>query len=182
MLAPHLDTLYLISSVVGGLVFLVRTIMQFVGATDDWELDLDDGDSDASFRLLSIQGLTAFFMMFGLSGLAAIRQSPLSALTTLAVAIVAGLAAFWLLAKLFGLLLRLQSSGTIDMDNALDQEGTVYLTIPGEGTGQVQVVVQNHLKVFDARSTTGEEIKTGETVRVTEILAGNVLVVSKVDI
>ena len=59
------------------------------------------------------------------------------------------------------------------------QEGTVYLTIPGTGTGKVNVSVQKRLKVFNAISEGDQEIKTGEQIRVVRVVPPNVLVVEK---
>lgn len=42
--------------------------------------------------------------------------------------------------------------GTINIRNAIGSEGSVYLAIPKNGTGQVQVIVQGSLKTFDAFS------------------------------
>jgi membrane-bound ClpP family serine protease len=77
-------------------------------------------------------------------------------------------------------LLRLQSSGTLSMGQAVGAHGTVYLTIPADGAGKARVVVQNRLKIFDATSKYNEEISTGERIRVIEVASGNILVVEKV--
>jgi membrane-bound ClpP family serine protease len=73
----------------------------------------------------------------------------------------------------------LQSSGTIDVQNAVGQEGTVYLTIPADGTGKAQVTVQDRLKVYEAVSEYGEEIPSGERIKVVKVVSGNILVVEK---
>ncbi|HEY8241145.1 MAG TPA: hypothetical protein VIH35_06855, partial [Kiritimatiellia bacterium] len=160
--------------------FLGHDTSMDVGAHDPSLLAHDGGHADSSFKLLSFQGLTAFFMMFGLVGLAMIRQSGAGTTASLVAATVAGLAAVWAIGKLFQSMRKLQSSGTMDLRNAIGQPGEVYLTIPAGGTGKVQVSVQNRLSVFDAVSGSGAEIKTGAAVKVTTLRGANVMVVEKI--
>jgi len=140
--------------------------------------DMDDfSDSDASFRLFSLQALTAFFMVFGLAGLAFRKEAGLSEPWAIAAAIGAGVAAMFLVAKIMQMMMGLQSSGTLNLANAVGQEGSVYLTIPGTGRGKVQVVVQGRLKVLEAVSKTGEDIKTGERIKVVAVADHGTMVV-----
>ena len=66
-------------AIVGGALFCVRLILFFVGGFGDGDMDADGdfgdlGDSDVSFTVLTFQGVTAFFMMFGLTGLALSKE------------------------------------------------------------------------------------------------------------
>src|SRR3970040_851782 len=83
-----IEIFYWASAIVGGILFLFRTALLFIGGdigdTDgDGDVFDGDGDSDFSFKLLSLQGLTAFFMMFGLSGLAFVSSGLASIWSTL---------------------------------------------------------------------------------------------------
>lgn len=187
-------------ALVGGVLFIFRLVMQFMGAdidTDgadgldgvdgldgadiDSDFDAEIGDTDYSFKLISLQGLAAFFMMFGLVGWAMLRQSHFTPTHSIFGGAAAGLGMVWAMKKIFEMAMKLQSSGTIKVQNALGQEGTVYLTIKPGDTGQIQVTVQNHLKIFNATSESEQEIKTGDRIRVVRIVSGNVLVVEKID-
>ena len=75
---------------------------------------------------------------------------------------------------------RLQSDGTIRISNAIGEAGTVYLTIPPKGSGQVQVVVQGTLKIFDAISSKKTGLATGDKVKIIDVADGNTLIVEKV--
>jgi membrane protein implicated in regulation of membrane protease activity len=76
---------------------------------------------------------------------------------------------------------RMQSDGTLRISNAIGEEGTVYLTIPDNGTGQVQVAVQGGLKIFNAVSANHQRIPTGASIRVVKIVSGNMLMVEQVN-
>ena len=191
-----MEWFFLLCAVIGGTLFMIRLVLQFVGGDTDMDVDGDididvdmdgdidadaGGDSDVSFRLLSLQGITSFALMFGLVGLAMMRQSGRNAIWALVAATVAGSATFWLMQWIFNKAKVLQSSGNIKMKNAVGKEGDVYLTIPSHGTGKARVSIQDHLKVWEATTNSNQEIKTGERVRVTGVVSGNVLVVEKVD-
>ena len=79
------------------------------------------GDSDLSFKLVTIQGITAFFMLFGLTGMALKRMHLLGDVQPLAVAAAAGIAMTYVQAKFMTMLYKLQSSGKLaqkDVDAA----------------------------------------------------------------
>jgi len=184
----NLEKIFTFCAMVGGGLFMVRMVLLFIGGDTDIDIDGDVdvdfdsdtvSDTDISFRFLSFQGLTAFFMMFGLVGLALKRQNEWGDAFAVAGGIAAGVLTCWLLKWLFDKAKGLQSSGNIDLNNAIGQEGTVYLTIPASGAGQARVNVQNHLKIFDAVSEGDLEIKSGDAVKVIRIVSGNVLVVEK---
>lgn len=176
-----LDTLFVICAIGGGALFAVQLGLQLAGfASADADIDLDGGDShsspDASFKVLSLQGLTAFFLMFGLIGLATLRsQSEASfghgLISTLA-GLLGGITTTWLIAKLFGMARQLQSSGTLDLRRALDATGTVYLTIRSDKPGKVTVVVAGRSLTLDAHLAEGQTrtLETGASVVVTRVL------------
>ena len=204
-----IELIYTGSALIGGTLFLLRMGMMIVGGLDfgdsdlsfdmdadvgdaldgldaggDFDADFDmDGDIDhpsteLSFRFLSFQGLTVFFMMFGIFGLA-IYRTGIWVVFSLAGGISAGLFTVWVMGLLFALLGRLQSEGTINLENAIGQQGSVYLTIQENGSGQIQVVVQGSLKIFDAVEKTGGKITTGEKIKVINVLDNKTLVVEK---
>jgi len=123
--------------------------------------------------------LTAFFMMFGLVGLALLKTKIAVALTMFGGG-VAGLFAVWVISLILAQMKRLQSDGTLNIQNAIGQSGSVYLIIPTKGTGQVQVTVQGALRIFDAISTDGDIIETGKKIRVSGTIDNNTLVVENI--
>lgn len=184
-----LEVIYWVSTSVGGTLFLLRMGMMFLGGglSDDaldTALDSDVGgghDADFSFKLISIQGLTSFFMMFGLVGLALLKAN-LPIILTLLGAVVAGLITVALTSILFTQMKHLQSEGTINIQNTVGSEGSVYLTIPKDGNGQVQIIAQGSLKIFDAMSKSKSMLPTGEKIRVVGVTSGNTLIVEKIKI
>jgi hypothetical protein len=85
----------------------------------------------------------------------------------------------YLLIKILSSLAHLESSGSLDMMNAIGQEGVVYLSIPADGSGQIQISIQGRMQIFDAICEHGERIKTGERVIVLRVIDGYTLSVEK---
>ena len=193
-----LEKFFFAFAVAGTVLFVVRLILQFLGSgavhhdiggpvdvaqTDVGTADGGDGcghDAYLSFKLLSFQGLTAFFMMFGWVGLAMTRQSGQGPVVSVAAAIAAGLVTVWIISWMFRKAGSLQSSGTIDLRNAVGHEAEIYLTIPAAGIGKAQVTIQERMRIYNAVSKDKSEIKTGQRVRVTEVTPQEVLVVERI--
>jgi hypothetical protein len=191
-----LEKLFLVFAIAGTVLFAVRLILQFlgggvhhdigapvdvvptdVGTTDGG--DVSGHDAYLSFKLLSFQGLTAFFMMFGWVGLAMMHQSGQGPLVSVVAAIGAGLVTVWIISWMFHWAGSFQSSGNINVHNAVGQEGEIYLGIPPAGIGKVKVTVQERQRIYNAVSKDKTEIKTGQRVRVTEVTPQDVLIVEK---
>lgn len=179
---------FLLCAVVGGFFVLLRFILQFAGGDVgdssiepqlDPELDVQHADSDLGFKLLSLQGLSAFLLMFGLVGLALYQQSRAGFLLSIVGAVVAGLIAVWVIGRLFAFANSLQSSGTLDnIDAAVGCSGSVYARIVAGGHGQVTIVIQGRQREFTALSADGCELPSGTPVRVVRV-NGGILVVEK---
>ena len=180
-----IEIIYWASTIIGGTLFILRLIMLFVGgdtgedvADSAFDAAGEHADADISFKLLSVQGLTSFFMMFGLVGLALLRAG-LPVLVTVVGGMIAGLVTVAITGLIFTQMKRLQTEGTIHIQNTIGTEGNVYLTIPRNGTGQVQIIAQGSLKIFDAVSKNKGTIATGEKVHVVGVAGGNTLIVKK---
>ncbi len=180
------DKFFLLCAVVGGGMFVLRSILMFIGlSSDDMADGVDgvdignDGTPVADFKMVSVHSLTAFLLMFGLVGFLIIQNYGKDAILMASIAsLLAGIITMFIIAKLFSLSRKLQSDGSIYPKDAIGCEGSVYLGIlPGE-TGKIQITVNGALKVFDARcSDTTMKLKTGEPIQV--VATGDVLVVER---
>jgi membrane protein implicated in regulation of membrane protease activity len=198
-----LELLFACCAVFGAVLFFIRLVLMFVGHAGDAGGDMDAGamhdigggdagmgadvgadgghdfsghDSDLSFKTLSLQGITAFFMMFGLVGWAVVRQGNYAAWIPILCGTAAGLITVWVMKKIFQFATSLQSNGTLNLQNAVGQEGTVYLTVKPGKAGKVQITVQDRYSILEAVTEKEEELKTGQTVRVVKVIAGKLVV------
>jgi len=183
-----MENVFLVCAIVGGGLFLLRSIMMVIGLggdsdPDGADADIDTAGSDGSpatvFKMITLHGLTAFLFMFGLVGFLILRNDSDAKWVSGIAATLAGLVTMVIIAKIFQSSRKLQSDGTIYPKDIAGAEGSVYLVIRPGNIGKVQLTVRNALKVFDARAKDpASEIKTGERIKVVEV--GDVLIVEQV--
>jgi hypothetical protein len=192
------EKILFVVSVSSTIILVIQTILALLGMGEDGDFaeamdgDVENGETPDSsdnnafdaqgLRLFTVRGVVAFLMVGSWVGFVASRAG-VSEFMTVVFAVVSGTASLFGMAKLMQVLMGLHEDGTLKVNNALGQTGTVYIRIPGaeKGVGKVNVTVQERLCEFDAVTENGEGIKTGELVYVTDIRAGNVLVVEKVN-
>ena len=171
---PTLDRIFLVAAVVGAAMVALRAITLFAGGDldgHDWEDGGGDdpGEGSDGFRFLSVFGLAAFFMMFGLVGIALRHPGNRGMGWPIAGGLLAGLGSLWIIGRLFRLGRHLQSSGTLQPQAAVGCQGTVYLTIPAGGIGRVNVRIGQRVREMDAIHPAGLALPTGTQVRVVRV-------------
>lgn len=104
------ELFFLSCAAIEGFFVLMRFVLLLVGMDHGANGDMGAGapdidghhiDSDVGFKLLSLQGVTSFLMMFGLVGMALYNQSKMGIAVSMTGAIVAGLGSVWIIAKMF---------------------------------------------------------------------------------
>lgn len=151
------------------IIQLAMTLLGFDGHSADAGFDVAVGDFDhgSGIGVFSTQTISAFFVAFGWVGVAA-SKSGVNMLWVGAIAFVSGLISMFLMYWMLRSLLRLQSKGNLDYQNAVGEVGTVYVTIPGSDRdgGQIQVNFQGRLTTASARKVSPGELKPGQRVRI----------------
>jgi len=175
------DHFFLVCAIIGSLGVLLRLISQILGfASGDTDggidVDISDGASHADahhagdgFKIISVHGLAAFFMMFGLVGFALNRENQAPIIVSLVCGVIAGAVSVWLIAKLFKMANKLQSIGNLDVNKAVGCHGSVYMQIPKGASGRVVVNIGGRQREIDAIHVSGDEIATGTPIVVVKI-------------
>lgn len=166
------------------LTFLFIMITTFIGGDMDSDMpDADaeiDSDGGIGFQFITFKNLVGFFTIFAWVGLACIK-SDFSATVTILVSFISGLAMMFVMAGIYYLLSSMVDDGTLVVDNAIGRLGEVYMNIPpkGEGLGKVQISVQGAMREMDAISNEEEMLMMGTVIKVTEVIDGHILLVTK---
>ncbi len=154
------------------LVLVVQTVLLLLGIGDgDSDVDpdgIDIGDAgDDGLALFSVRGIMAMLCIAGWAGIVFIDLG-LSTVVSIILAALCGIAALFGMAYLMRAVLRLQSSGNIQIGSAVGKTGQVYIPIPprGTGRGKINITVQDRYIEVDAMTESEDTLKTGETVRV----------------
>jgi hypothetical protein len=182
-LEPMLRTYWFIA-LPTSIIFLLQSIMTFIGvdATDGLSADFDGdtGDTGGPFQLFSFRNLINFLLGFGWGGIS--FYSTISNKFFLGVvAVIVGLIFLFLFFAIIKQLKKLEEDNTFKLEMTLNKTGSVYLTIPKNGTGQgaVQVSVNGSVKELNA-ITRGEKLESGAIIRVIGLESDNLLLVEKI--
>lgn len=170
---------FTLCAIVGGILLLLRMVLLLIGGELSDSSVEDVGHTDMDFRFLSLQGIMAFLLIFGLTGRAFLLETQLGTTVAFFAALVAGSLAMWAMAGLFFLMRRLQDSGNMDLNKAIGQQGTIYLTVPEGGTGEAQVVFAGKMQIHDAISEDSRAIETGARIVVVGVTGTSTLVVRR---
>ena len=173
------------------LVFIIQTVMTFLGADADGDFDVDVDTSMDGTDLSNIEGgsnlytfrnFVNFFLGFGWTAIL-LQNSVKSTGLRIVLAVLVGVALVVAVMYLFKWLSSMQQSGNINVYKAaVGCQGKCYLRIPGEraGEGKVQITIQGAVREYNA-VTDGDEIKTGTSVKVVEAIDGNTLLVEELN-
>ena len=153
-----------------GLVGLI-ILMNILG------FDLDDMDLDIDADFFSFNSLIGFFCVGGWIGYLGSSSTDYDQWLLLSISILFGLMTYVGSILILRRMKNWESSGNIELKNAIGNVGKVYLTIPAkeDGEGQVEVLVQGRLKILRA-ITPKESIPTGEKVLVYDVRENKLVV------
>ena len=179
------------TSVISSVVFIVMVILSILGSDSDADADADfDADGDAGgdadmgggmmSYILSFKTLMAFLLGASWTGLSALYQG-WSIFAIALVSVLSGILMMALMAFLLSMFVKLQHDSTLEMSNTIGASGVAYVTIPANGGtgGQVEILVNNSYKTFEAITDEATPIATEEPIVVADLLEGNVLLVRR---
>jgi hypothetical protein len=172
------------------LIFIIQSIMTFVGADADTNFDVDVDTSMDGADLSNIEGgsnlytfrnFVNFLLGFGWSAILLQDNIPSTGLLIL-VSVIIGVALVAAVMYLFKWLAGMQQSGNINLQkSAAGCEGKVYLTIPAlrGGAGKVQITINGAVREYDAVTESEEPLKTGASIRVVDVIDASTLLVEE---
>ena len=190
-LSPVMKLLWGIT-LTASLIFIIQTVMTFLGAdadSTDFDVDVDtsmDGSDlsniEGGSNLYTFRNFVNFFLGFGWTAIL-LQPSVKSTALLVIIAVLVGVALVVAVMYLFKWLNSMQQSGNINVyKSAVGCQGKCYLRIPAErgGEGKVQITIQGAVREYNA-VTDGDEIKTGASVKVLEAVDANTLLVEELN-
>ncbi len=172
------------TSVLTTAVFITMVIASVVGGDSDGDSDTDGGDSPDGggmmSYILSFKTILAFLLGASWTGLTALYQGCSIFAITL-ISLISGVLMMALMAFLLSLFVKLQYSSTLEMTNTIGATGVVYVTVQPNRLqgGQVEILVNNSYKTFDAVCDDGTPLPPEQPIVVTGLLDNNVLLVER---
>ncbi len=177
------EKVYWTIALIASVIFVILIILTFVGGEFDDTGDVDsdiEGDTGIHFQFLSFKNLIGFFTIFGWTGIACIGEGLSKGLTIL-ISTVCGLLMMFIMASLFYYLGKLNSSGSLKINNALNQIGEVYLTIGAKRSkiGKVHINIQGGMRELEALTDEATDLHQGDIITVTQVTGTGILIVNK---
>jgi len=169
-----------------------------VGFGSEADGDVDEGSIDSNaetsppdskstgntstFKIFTIRGIVAFFALGGWAGLAALAAG-IHPFWAIQISLFVGVCALLLAAIIIRLALRMQTSGNINLNNAVSQTAVVYIRIPSgrSDKGKVTMLLQERFVELDAVTDNNTDIMPESKVEVVAVIDGDCLVVSPAD-
>lgn len=180
-LSPALK-IYWVIAIPFSIFFVLQMILSLFGGGDhpDNVVDIDvESDHGISFQFLTVKNMVGFFTIFSWTGIACTTASWSTTMSLLA-STFSGLAMMTMMAGIYYLMSKMNTSGTMKFSEAVGKSGEVYLTIPPKrsSSGKILITVGGLLRTLDAITDDEENISTGKQAKVSAILDNNVLLVT----
>ena len=183
------DNIYLVIAIIGASLFACKTLMLLfggdlqvhgVGAHADMA-DHSTHESNEYFSILTVQSFLAFLMGLGCMGLVASSTWELSPIVSLIMAVVFGGFLMWLNSWMLLKIKLLNSSSVMDPASAIGTRGQVYLAIPENGVGQIEVCISGKRVVVQARTESGESLASFKAIEVVSADSAGTMTVKAVE-
>ena len=167
-------------------ILVIQMVMLLFGLGNDSDADFDDVDADVAdgdgLALFTVKGIVAMLSITGWTGVVFLETDMPTALSYV-LSFACGFATLVLMAYAMKALSKLQSSGNIDIGNAVGKVGQVYIPIKANGSssGKVNITVQGQYSEFTAITTSDHTLATGTYVRVVAVDEAGTLVVEPIE-
>lgn len=182
-LEPLLKTFWYVA-IPTSLIFIIQTIMTFVGAdatdgnTADFDGDFSGGD--APFQLFSLRNLINFLLGFSWTGIS-FYSTISNKMLLIILSVLVGVLFIYFFFIIIRQVQKLAEDNSFKITNTLNKTAEVYLTIPEnkKGKGKIMISVKGAFHELEAM-TEKERIPSGAAVKVVRIESDNILIVETI--
>ena len=170
-------------AIAASIVFVIQTIMTFIGLDSDTDLDtggIDGVEADGVSGFFSLKNLVNFLLGYGWGGIA-FKGLIGSNMVLQLVAVAVGLVFVLVWVVIIRQVMKLGVDKTFRIEDTIGMVADVYLRIPAErkSAGKVLVSVKGSVHELEA-FTAGEEIPTGAKAKVTAAISSDSVLVERI--
>lgn len=178
-----LRTFWIVASF-SSIIFIIQTIMTFVGADASDGVNADfNGDfdgSDAPFQLFSLRNLINFLLGFSWTGISfynAIENKTI----LIIVSFLVGVSFLFMFFVIIKQIQKLAEDNTFKLTQTLNKSAEVYLTIPERKTGKGKITISINGSFHELEAMTeNDKISNGTLVKIVKIESDNILIVETI--
>jgi hypothetical protein len=182
-LDPLLRTFWYVA-IPASLIFIIQTVMTFIGANSSEGIDTDfDGDVDSAdlpFHVFSLRNLINFLIGFSWTGISFYNSIP-NEFYLILIAVFIGIAFVYMFFLIIKQVQKLAEDNSFKIINTLNKTAEVYLPIPEKksGKGKIMISVNGSFHELDAM-TEHDKIASNTLVKVVKIENNNILIVETI--
>lgn len=184
-------------AIITSIVFLIQMVLTLIGLGDtdsgvdmgvgdvSGDVSLGDGNGDTmdtggAIQLFTIRNFVNFLLGVGWGGVCFWSTIPNKFLLGI-VALLCGCVMVFAFVVMYRQLMKLESSGSYNIQDSVGLACDVYLPIPASrsGQGKVQISFSGSVQELPAM-TDGEALASGTKVRVTQVLDNSILLVERI--
>ncbi len=176
--------IYWYIAIAASIIFIIQTIMTFMGADSDTGVDADFDsnfdDAGSSFQLFSLRNLINFLLGLGWAGVGLYYSFDNKIILSLVAALI-GCVFVALFFFIMRAMMRLAEDNSFNIEDTVGKTADVYTNIPAnnKGKGKVFVSVNGSTRELTAMNPSDMDLKTGMVVRITA-LEDNMLIVKPI--
>ena len=163
------NNIFLICACLGTGIFLLKTFLPIDSGSEIGGDFTNITDTDSSFSLFTVEGMSAFVMCFGWMGWASEKFMGYGMKLSLIIALVSGIIGMLFFSFLIAKIKRLEYDPKGNINDLVGKTGKAYLNFAPNGTGRIQIEFNGRLEEFDARNNSDAEIKSFEPVKVVRV-------------
>ncbi len=166
------------------LIFIIQTILTFIGAdaTDRLDADFDSNleGGDSTFQLFSLRNLVNFLLGFSWGGISFYNTIENKSLLVI-VSFVIGASFIFLFFVVIQQLQKLAEDNSFRIEKTLNKTAEVYLTIPEKKSGQGKILVSVNGAFHELPAMTeNEKIPSNTLVKIVKFENNNIPIVEKI--
>ena len=163
--------------IIGTVIFVLKTLSPIDTGSEISSDFTDMTDTDSSFNLLTIEGISAFFMAAGWMGYFALRFN-YGTKIALITAIVSGLIVMLLFGWGISKFKKMDKNPTADLNELVGKVGKSYMKFEPKGLSKIEIEFNSKLEILDAKNNTDVEIESFQPIKVVKI-ENNVIYIEK---
>lgn len=167
-------------AIFGTIVFLIKTLLPIDFGTEVTADFNVMSESDASFNLLSIESISAFFMCSGWIGWLCLNQMQYSTKLSALISFGCGAIGMFLFAFLIAQFKKLEHVPCANPEELVNKTGKAYMNFAPRGNSKIQIEFQEKLATLDAINDSDEEIKAFENIKVVKVENNQIYIVKGV--
>lgn len=170
---------YWYCAIIGTIIFVIKTALPINSGTEISADFTSITDTDSSFGLFTIEGISAFFMCSGWMGWLSYDHLKYGLELSAAIAVISGILGMVFFTWLISIFKKLEHNPKPNLAELVGKTGKAYLKFKPFSSGKIEIELNSKLSVIDAYNNSDEEIEVFDLIKVVKVENDNVYIVKE---